>query len=151
MCSKLLFCSESCSERQNLLEVSRASKTCCKRLQYPRGEMRRSSFFRFITTNNSRHISVKAVEYESCTNLFLWIKYWTAGARAFQGILSNMSSWCRWRDFLGILWRAKEKNVILRSCSVWASMLVCLVLSQWSKRLLNCCESGSLKEHHNIR
>ena len=75
------------------------------------------------------------------------LKYWTTGARAFQGILSNMCSWCRWRDFLGILWQAKEKKCYFKKLlclTALASMLFCLVLSRWSKRLLNCCESGRL-------
>jgi len=42
----------------------------CYIFAYKRNEMRWSSFVRHITANNPRHISVKTVEYRSCTNFF---------------------------------------------------------------------------------
>ena len=85
---------------------------------------------------------------ESCTNLFLWIKILDCWSSSLPGnfikYVQLMQIEGFFRDFVT---GQRKKNVILRSCyglTAWASMLFCLVLSRWSKRLLNCCESGRL-------
>ena len=98
-------------------------------LQFPRGEMKRRW-------------------NESCTNLFLWIKIldcWSSSLpENFIKSVQLMQMEGFFRDFVTGQRKKKCYFKKLLCLTAWASMLFCLGLSRWSKRLLNCCESGRL-------